>query len=101
MIVVIVQLVKNYSATSCTLHVRVTNSAALKLYTDTLGYQVKSRISNYYLDGEDAYNLTVEQLADQVNNTGKNMLYQSIHFPNTSSDPFDQADYRISHFPHN
>lgn len=50
----------------CTLHVRVTNTAALRLYTDVLGYQVKARVSNYYLDGEDAYHLAMESLQDQV-----------------------------------
>lgn len=37
------------------LHVRVSNSAALHLYRDTLGFEVEKVESKYYADGEDAY----------------------------------------------
>lgn len=37
------------------LHVRVSNNAALRLYRDTLGFEVETVESKYYADGEDAY----------------------------------------------
>lgn len=37
------------------LHVRVSNQAALHLYRDTLGFEVEKVESKYYADGEDAY----------------------------------------------
>jgi ribosomal protein S18 acetylase RimI-like enzyme len=37
------------------LHVRVSNRAALGLYRDRLKYDVHDRVVGYYADGEDAY----------------------------------------------
>ncbi|KAL4781538.1 acyl-CoA N-acyltransferase [Aspergillus varians] len=42
------------------LHVRVSNNAALRLYRDTLGFKVESVESKYYADGEDAYAMRME-----------------------------------------
>ncbi|OJZ88020.1 hypothetical protein ASPFODRAFT_129596 [Aspergillus luchuensis CBS 106.47] len=42
------------------LHVRVSNKAALHLYRDTLGFQVDSVESKYYADGEDAYAMRMD-----------------------------------------
>ncbi|KAL2817859.1 acyl-CoA N-acyltransferase [Aspergillus granulosus] len=42
------------------LHVRVSNVAALHLYRDTLGFQVDSVESSYYADGEDAYAMRMD-----------------------------------------
>ncbi|RAL00311.1 peptide alpha-N-acetyltransferase complex A subunit ARD1 [Aspergillus ibericus CBS 121593] len=42
------------------LHVRVSNTAALHLYRDTLGFQVESVESKYYADGEDAYAMRMD-----------------------------------------
>lgn len=39
------------------LHVRVTNRAALGLYRDRLGYQIHDRSAGYYADGEDAFEM--------------------------------------------
>jgi len=36
------------------LEVRVSNEIAVKLYQD-IGFMIKSRLSSYYRDGEDAY----------------------------------------------
>ena len=46
-----------YNAEYCSLHVRVTNRAAIALYKDTLGFQVKSVDEKYYADGEDALDM--------------------------------------------
>lgn len=39
------------------LHVRVSNRAALGLYRDRLGYEVSDRSVGYYADGEDAFEM--------------------------------------------
>ena len=43
-----------YSAEYVSLHVRVSNKAALGLYRDTLGFEVEKTEKGYYADGEDA-----------------------------------------------
>lgn len=44
-----------YSASAVGLHVRISNSAAVRLYVETLEYDVADIIPQYYGDGEDAY----------------------------------------------
>lgn len=39
------------------LHVRVSNRAALGLYKDKLGYETHDLEEKYYADDEDAYNM--------------------------------------------
>lgn len=45
----------SYQAKGVSLHVRVSNTAAKRLYCDTMGYGVLDVIRKYYQDGEDAY----------------------------------------------
>lgn len=49
-----------YRAHYVSLHVRVSNNAALRLYRDTLGFQVENVESKYYADGEDAYAMRMD-----------------------------------------
>lgn len=44
-----------FNADYVSLHVRMSNVAALRLYRDTLGFEVEKVESKYYADGEDAY----------------------------------------------
>jgi len=46
---------ETFKASYISLHVRKSNRAALGLYRDTLGFQVKDIEKGYYADGEDAY----------------------------------------------
>ncbi|KAL1302131.1 hypothetical protein AAFC00_002565 [Neodothiora populina] len=46
-----------YGASYVSLHVRVSNKAALALYRDTLGFKVEGTEPKYYADGEDAYSM--------------------------------------------
>ena len=46
-----------YDAEFCSLHVRVTNRAALGLYEGKLGYTKLDVEEKYYADEEDAYNM--------------------------------------------
>ncbi|KAF2258354.1 acyl-CoA N-acyltransferase [Lojkania enalia] len=51
---------ETYSAHYVSLHVRVSNTAALHLYRDTLGFTVDKVEHKYYADGEDAYSMRME-----------------------------------------
>ena len=46
-----------YDAADVSLHVRVSNEAALHLYRDVLRYERVGVEKKYYADGEDAYNM--------------------------------------------
>ena len=46
-----------FDAEYCSLHVRVTNRAAIALYKDVLGFEIKNVDKQYYADGEDAYDM--------------------------------------------
>ena len=46
-----------FGATYVSLHVRVTNKAAINLYTRSLGYQINDIEAKYYADSEDAYDM--------------------------------------------
>ncbi|KAJ5281833.1 N-terminal acetyltransferase A complex catalytic subunit ard1 [Penicillium angulare] len=48
-------MAESHRANYVSLHVRMSNVAALRLYRDTLGFEVEKVESKYYADGEDAY----------------------------------------------
>src|SRR5438105_3526904 len=50
-------MVETFNAQYVSLHVRVSNIAALKLYRDTLQFKVEKVEAKYYADGEDAYSM--------------------------------------------
>ena len=49
-----------YGAHYVSLHVRMSNTAALHLYRDTLGFTVDKIEAKYYADGEDAYSMRMD-----------------------------------------
>lgn len=49
-----------FNANYVSLHVRMSNVAALHLYRDTLGFEVEKVESKYYADGEDAYAMKMD-----------------------------------------
>lgn len=49
-----------YNAVYVSLHVRVSNVAALALYRDTLGFKVGGTEAKYYADGEDAFSMRMD-----------------------------------------
>ncbi|KAF3760655.1 acyl-CoA N-acyltransferase [Cryphonectria parasitica EP155] len=65
-------MVETFGAMYVSLHVRVSNQAAIHLYKDTLGFQNDKTEAKYYADGEDAYSMRLdlgtirEQLQDQA-----------------------------------
>lgn len=46
-----------FGAEYVSLHVRKSNRAAFKLYTETLQYKIHDMEAKYYADGEDAYDM--------------------------------------------
>ncbi|KAM7207579.1 N-terminal acetyltransferase A complex catalytic subunit ard1 [Naviculisporaceae sp. PSN 640] len=48
-------MVETFGAHYVSLHVRVSNKAAIHLYRDTLGFANEKTEAKYYADGEDAY----------------------------------------------
>jgi len=48
-------MIESFNAKYVSLHVRVSNRAALNLYMNTLKFQVNEVEPRYYADGEDAY----------------------------------------------
>jgi len=61
-------MVETFGAHYVSLHVRVSNKAAIHLYRDTLGFKTERTESKYYADGEDAYSMKLELdfLRDQI-----------------------------------
>ncbi|GAB1315169.1 N-terminal acetyltransferase A complex catalytic subunit ard1 [Madurella fahalii] len=65
-------MVETFGAHYVSLHVRVSNKAAIHLYRDTLGFKTEKTESKYYADGEDAYcmkldlSLIREQLREEA-----------------------------------
>ena len=57
-----------FDAKYCSLHVRVSNAAAIHLYVDVLGYERNDVEANYYADGEDAHDMrkTFGRLAGEL-----------------------------------
>lgn len=53
-------MVETFGAHYVSLHVRVSNQAAIHLYRDTLGFKTEKTESKYYADGEDAYCMKLE-----------------------------------------
>jgi hypothetical protein len=61
-------MAETFAAHYVSLHVRVSNTAALHLYRDTLGFTVDKVEAKYYADGEDAYSMKMEldELKEQL-----------------------------------
>ena len=64
-----------YKSKYCSLHVRVSNEAAIALYHGVLGYEKNSVAESYYADGEDAFDMILyfdKSVRQQVRNKTKN-----------------------------
>jgi hypothetical protein len=53
-------MAETYQAEYVSLHVRVSNVAALHLYRNTLGFKVDKIEAKYYADGEDAHSMRMD-----------------------------------------
>ncbi|KAI1662579.1 acyl-CoA N-acyltransferase [Daldinia decipiens] len=61
-------MVETFGAQYVSLHVRVSNKAAIHLYTKTLGFDQEKTEPKYYADGEDAHcmRLDLSSIRDQI-----------------------------------
>ncbi|KAI2625800.1 acyl-CoA N-acyltransferase [Hypoxylon sp. NC1633] len=61
-------MVETFGAQYVSLHVRVSNKAAIHLYTKTLGFDQEKTESKYYADGEDAHcmRLDLSSIREQI-----------------------------------
>jgi hypothetical protein len=61
-------MVETFGAQYVSLHVRMSNNAALRLYRDTLGFKNEKVEAKYYADGEDAYamKLDLSEIKQQI-----------------------------------
>lgn len=53
-------MAETYGAQYVSLHVRISNTAALHLYRDLLGFSVEKTEAKYYADGEDAFSMRTD-----------------------------------------
>lgn len=53
-------MVETYGGQYVSLHVRMSNMAALRLYRDTLKFKQEKVEAKYYADGEDAYSMKLD-----------------------------------------
>ncbi|KAF1928532.1 N-acetyltransferase complex ARD1 subunit [Didymella exigua CBS 183.55] len=53
-------MAETFDASYVSLHVRKSNTAALHLYRETLGFSVEKVEAKYYADGEDAYSMRMD-----------------------------------------
>lgn len=53
-------MVETFQGQYVSLHVRVSNNAALRLYRDTLGFKEEKIEARYYADGEDAHSMKLD-----------------------------------------
>lgn len=61
-------MVETFGAQYVSLHVRVSNQAAIHLYRDTLRFMTEKTESKYYADGEDAFCMKLDLgfIRDQI-----------------------------------
>ena len=61
-------MVETFGGRYVSLHVRVSNKAAIHLYRDTLGFKTEKTESKYYADGEDAFcmKLDLDFIREQI-----------------------------------
>lgn len=61
-------MVETFGAVYVSLHVRVSNKAAIHLYSKTLGFDREKTEAKYYADGEDAYcmRLNLSTIREQI-----------------------------------
>jgi len=62
-------MIESFNAKYVSLHVRVSNRAALNLYMNTLKFQVSEVEPRYYADGEDAYAMKRDLLTFATQNS--------------------------------
>ncbi len=71
-------IVEEYRIAEFVLEVRVSNSAAIRLYNDAFGFEKIKIISHYYRDGEDAFYMSKNVASNTYVQGSKDMSEQEI-----------------------
>ncbi|CAN8105664.1 unnamed protein product [Discula destructiva] len=79
-------MVESFGAHYVSLHVRVSNQAAIHLYKDTLRFQNEKTEKAYYADGEDAYSMRLDLAAI------RKQIQDSNDAATTDSEGVDEGD---------
>jgi N-alpha-acetyltransferase 10/11 len=76
-------MVETFGAHYVSLHVRVSNKAAIHLYSKTLGFDREKTEAKYYADGEDAYCMRLElsSIRDQIREQ------RELEYPDDEGEP--------------
>lgn len=86
-------MVESFGAHYVSLHVRVSNQAAIHLYKDTLRFQNEKTEKSYYADGEDAYSMRLdlaairEQIQDELDDAESEGVDEGEAVGDVGSDP--------------
>lgn len=86
-------MVESFGAHYVSLHVRVSNQAAIHLYKDTLRFQNEKTEKAYYADGEDAYSMRLdlaairEQIQDELDDAESEGVDEGEAVGDVGSDP--------------
>ncbi|DAA76340.1 TPA_exp: Uncharacterized protein A8136_1012 [Trichophyton benhamiae CBS 112371] len=85
-------MAESHKAHYVSLHVRVSNNAALRLYRDTLGFEVEKIEPKYYADGENAYAMKMDLTSLWLkDDEGYSVGLDGKSFKNTDED-VDEGD---------
>jgi N-alpha-acetyltransferase 10/11 len=76
-------MVETFGAHYVSLHVRVSNKAAIHLYSKTLGFDREKTEAKYYADGEDAYcmKLDLSTIREQIRDQ------RELEYPDDEGEP--------------
>lgn len=80
-------MVETFGAQYVSLHVRVSNKAAIHLYSKTLGFDREKTEAKYYADGEDAYcmKLDLSTIREQIRDQ------RELEYPDDEGEPVGDA----------
>lgn len=84
-------MAESFGADYVSLHVRMSNKAALHLYRDTLGFTVDKIEKAYYADGEDAYSMKMDLKSMKLKFSKDNKLILNGDIPSGTGDE-DEGD---------
>lgn len=87
-------MVESHQSQYVSLNVRVSNTAALHLYRDTLGFKVDKIEDKYYADGEDAYSMRMElsSIRDELDRQDEEEVGEAVDEGDEVGDVGSAAD---------
>ncbi|KAI1113908.1 N-terminal acetyltransferase A complex catalytic subunit ard1 [Nemania sp. NC0429] len=86
-------MVETFGAQYVSLHVRVSNKAAIHLYTKTLGFDQDKTETSYYADGEDAYSMRLDLsvIREQIRDSADAESPESSNVDGDEGEPVGEA----------